>query len=245
MVSGVKGYDKAINRNQLLALPFEEATGLVTQDVAKPHHPIDMSVVPPTWVALANDRGMLEFNGASNYLECAAASCADLDFITGDYSIAGWINWIDTTNSEIIIGRYGVSLDGWELYLWRTPPNYLTLRHHHVSYCPSPPCPPGNPRTGCYSVGWLPGQWWFMGVTRSGAYPKMFRNGEALEVTFDPIIGMHDPDTCNRDLVIGTRFTKGSDWYQGRMWNLRVWGRELSDDDMKFIFLTERHLFGV
>jgi len=250
MALGIKGYDKAIGLDQVLALPFEEGVGVVTQDVANPHHPMTMSVVPPTWVALANDRGMLEFNGLSNYLECPAADSGDLDFTTGDYSLAVWINWVSPgiAQSEILVARYEVNFTGWEPYLTEMagPIYYLTLRHHHASFCPAynAPCPPGNTRTGCYSVGWTPGIWCLLGITRSGAYPKHFRNGQSLEVGFDAL-GLHDPDPCNRDLVIGTRFSKDQDWYQGRMWNLRVWDRQLSDDDMKLIFLTERHLFGV
>ena len=236
MVAGIKGYDKTINLEQLMALPFEEGTGLITQDVAKPHHPIIMSVVPPTWVALANDRGMLSFNGAANYLYSLAADTADLNFTSGDYSIAGWINWSVSALSQIVIGRYGVDLDGWELYLTDWLGVSLTLRHHHGSLAPV--------RTGCYSVEWTPDIWCFMGVTRAGAYPKMYRNGRPVGVTYD-VGGLNDPDTCNRDLVMGCRYTKNTNWYSGRMWNMRVWGSELSAQDMRFIFETERHLFGV
>jgi len=84
-----------------------------------------------------------------------------------------------------------------------------------------------------------------MGVTRSGINARMFRNGEELVVGAS-VGGLYDPDACNvEDLRIGCRFSEDGDWYQGRMWNLRVLNRELSDDDIKFIFLTERHLFGV
>ena len=181
MTSGVKGYDKGVNLEQLLALPFEEGVGLITQDVAHPHHPVAMSVVPPTWVARANGRGMLEFNGLSNYLKCLNAESADLNFTSGDYSIVSWINWVDTGSSEIIIGRYDLNVDGWELYLWN---NVLQLRHNHVTFCPvdQVPCPPGFPRTGAYSYNWTPGVWWLMGVSRSGISARMYRNGQSLVV---------------------------------------------------------------
>jgi len=235
----MKGYDKlAVDYGLLLALPFREGVGTITRDLAMPHHQNVTLVGVPTWVQVPiSNLTVLDFDGIGDYLDCPAANTGDLNFTTGDYSIACWIYKVHSATSDILVGRYGVDFDGWETYFYEPAPHeYLTLRHHHGSLAPD--------RTGCYSDNWSINTWWLVGITRSGAYPKHFRNGEEVEVTYDPG-GLLDPDTCNRDLVIGTRFTKDSDWFTGKMWNLRIWDRELSEEDMRFIFEAERHLFGV
>lgn len=83
-----------------------------------------------------------------------------------------------------------------------------------------------------------------MVITRSGAYPRMYRDGEEVQVTYD-VGGLSDPDTCNRDLVIGTRYTKDANWYDGGMWRTRIWGRELNRDEIQFMYESERGRLGV
>jgi len=229
-----KGYDKTINEGLLLALPFYEATGIITQDVAKPHHPVALHGFP-SWTPIASGMGVLEFNGTTDYLDSLAADTVDLDFITGDYSIVGWINYQTIAQSQIVIGRYGVDLDGWEVYLYSIN-NTLNLRHHHASLAPT--------RTGCYSTGWTTGDWHLFGISRSGNYPLMYRNGEEIEVTYD-VGGLQDPDACNRDLVVGIRYTKDANWYKGMQWNPRVWDRCLEPWEQKAIFNSERGIFGL
>jgi len=115
---------------------------------------------------------------------------------------------------------------------------YLQMRHHHVSLGG------GNLRDGCYSSGWDPEEWLLITITRSGIYPKMYRNGREVQVTFD-VNGMRDPDACNRDLVLGTRFTKDTNWFEGGMWRPRIWNRVLSNEEIKFIYESERGNFNV
>lgn len=231
----VVAFDRiATNTQLLLSLPFREDSGLLTCDVARPGHPPIILAGPPTWASIGSGLGVLQLDGAGDYGYCPAADCVDLDFTTDDYSIAGWINWTDTMVAEIIIGRYGTELDGWEAYMFNS---LLSLRHNHVSLTP-------DVSDSCYSSGWTPGAWWFMGITRSGLYPRMYRNGLPVGVTYDAG-GLKDPDTCNRDLVIGTRYTKNTNWYSGSLWNLRVWAGELTPIQMLTLFNMERHWFGV
>ena len=139
--------------------------------------------------------------------------------------------------SQIWIARYGLDFDGWETYFYTSGANeYLTLRHHHSSL--------PDDRDGCYSNDWAISTWWFIGITRSGLYPRMYRNGMQVDVTYGDD-GMRDPDTSNRKLLHGCRFTEDSDWFGGPMWGTRIWGRELSDYEMDFLFQRERELFGV
>jgi hypothetical protein len=233
----VKGYDKIdLNYGMLLDLRFKEGVGTITRDLSNVHHEdITLAGTIPAWTQtpLANVT-VLDFNGAGDYMELAAAACADLDFTTEDYSIAGWINYQAMAQSQLLIGRYGVDLDGWEVYLYSVN-NTLSLRHHHASLAPT--------RTGCYSSGWNTGSWYQFVITRSGFYPKHYQNGSELTVSYDAG-GLQDPDACNRDLVIGTRYTKNANWYKSYMWGLRIWDRELTSLEAEELFQIERHLFG-
>jgi len=56
--------------------------------------------------------------------------------------------------------------------------------------------------------------------------------------------GLRDPDTSPSDLVIGARYSKDNDWFDGMIWNLRVWERGLGDYEMWKIFEMEKHLLG-
>lgn len=231
------GYDKVdLDYKLLFHLQEREGAGLLAHDSAKPHHILTLHG-PPTWVSLARGLSVLDFNGAGDYLDCPAAMTADMDFTSGDYSIGGWIYHNATATSKMIIGRYGLDLDGWELYLYDSITHfYLQLRHHHGSLA--------TDRTGCYSQNWVNGAWHFFGISRSGAYPLHYRNGDPVPVTYDPS-GLNDPDPCNRDLVVGCRYTKNTDWYAGQNWGLRVWDRALSAEDWMRLFYIEKGWFGM
>ena len=245
------GFDNlAINRDLLMGLPFREGVGgVITRDEAKLRRALTMNDPGGgafTWGNLATGLPYLQFaavgGGAADgvYLDCPAADTVDLDFTTGDYSLGGWINWDASGGwSEIIMGRYGVDLDGWEIYLDISGGlNTISQRHHHSSLAP-------NNNSNCYSTGWSPGNWYLLGVSRSGGslYPLHYRDAVALDMSYEAS-GMLDPDTCNRDLVVGCRYTKDANWYRNRMWNMRIWGRTLSLEDWNFIFHREGHWFG-
>ena len=227
------GFDKmSVNQELLMSLPFREGVGAITQDYAKPLREVDL-INAPAWTTIASGLGVLAFDGgvSNQYLECDTLETVDLNFTTGDYSIFGWVNWTDTALSEIIIARYELDVDGWELYFWNS---VLQLRHHHAGGA--------TDRTGCHSWNWTPGTWWLLGISRSGAYPLMYRNGVPLTMGYS-VGGMLDPATCDQDLVIGTRFCKTADWYSGMMWNVRVAGRALSARDHMNIYQLEKHWF--
>lgn len=233
------GYDKlSLDHEILLDLPFREGTGIITRDIAKPHHQDVDLVGVPTWVSLANGLGVLDFNGAGDYLECATAATADLDFTTSDYSIGGWINWASGNVSQIIIGRYFLDNNGWEIYLTEWLGIFsLTNRHHHSGTVVD-----GHPRTAFNSQGWTQGTWHFMGISRSGNVAEHYRNGMDLATTFSTG-GLVDPEPCNQDMVIGARYTKNADYFNNMMWRPRVWSRSLEPWEWLELFNFERHLF--
>ncbi len=239
----VKGYDKIeTNFDTLLDLPFNEGSGLLTRDIAKPHHQ-DVLLVGPTWdkIALSN-ASVLNFDGLTDYLECPAVATADLDFTFEDYSILCWVNWEDTgIVGEIVAGRYDIDVahSGWELYLaFNGGVDSLNLRHHHAGTLVG-----GVPRSSCYSVGWTRGVWCLLGVSRTGGGEALhYRNGVALAMVTG---GLVDPETCSEDLVIGARWNKVATFYKGKMKRLRVINRALGAEKMSEIFETERHIYGV
>jgi len=219
-MSWVAHYDSLISPrdDMLLDLPFREATGAITQDVAKPHHPVDL-VGAPTWAPLASGLGTLDFDGDTQYLECAGADCADLDFTNHNYSIWGWFNWNIHEYSQILIGRYELSVSGWELYLTQAAGgNYMTLRHHHAGGATT--------RTAMYSLGWTPGVDWFFGVLRFGTGIAMVRNGVVVPTVGDVMI---DPETCAEDLTIGVRYSKNANFFDGMMYRPRIAGGLMLD----------------
>lgn len=228
----------SLNTSLLLSLPMQEGAGTVlTQDVAKPHHPISL-VHAPVWTALGTGLQVLDFDGASDYMECVSASCADLDFTAGDFSIACWCYWEGATGgvADILMGRYELDVSGWEVYFDDSDPlRTLTLRVHHG----------GVPaRTAATSYGWTKDIWWLVGISRSGAYPLHYRNGIGLEMSYSTG-GITDPVTSAQDLVVGVRYTKNINFYDGKLWNPRVWGRCLEPWEQMTIFNRERELFGV
>lgn len=192
------------------------------------------SLKPPvTPATLASGLGVLEFKGLSEYLQLLAASCADLDFTSEDYSIGCWFNAESGgADDKTLIGRFLVNDSGWELYHYIN--EILTLRHHHAAGASS--------HSACYSAGWAFGTWHFMGVSRSGASAIFYRNGVALTTTCNG--GLIDPETCNQNLYIGND-TTGVNLYKGKLWRPRVWGRALSASEWAQIFERERHWFGV
>jgi len=240
------GYDNIPeNENILLDLPFYEGGKIVTRDQAKPHHD-GVNFQDPgggsfSFAAEASGLTVPEFvtvgGGGTDgvYLDLDDALCADLDFTAGDYSLGVWVNWaVGATSSSIVMGRYVLNNNGWELYLTDYGGNLsLTLRHHHSGGF--------SERTGNFSLGWAHNVWTLIGVSRSGADAAHFRNGAVVPTTGS----FEDPETCSQDLVIGCRYTKNADWFKGKMWRPRIWNEALTAIDWFNIFDKERDLFGV
>jgi hypothetical protein len=228
-----RGFDNmALNDNLLLSLPFREGTGTVlTHDEAKPHHPISL-VHAPTWATVAGSGlSVLRLNGVNEYAYCPTASCADLDFTTGDFSLACWCYVEDMGSAYSLMGRFELDASGWETFFF----NYLlTLRISTGG---------ADPSVSCYGEDYDPDVWMLVGVSRSGAYPLFYRDGVAVESNYEAG-GIPNPVTSARDLVIGVRDNKVSNFYNGKIWNPRIWGRNLSAAEHLEMFLQERHLFG-
>ncbi len=218
------------NRQAVLDLPFREGVGIITQDVAKPHHPVSL-VNTPTWESIASGLGVLALNGTTEYLESDSGDTGDLNFTSGDFTLAAWLRWESGEDSQIVMGRYAISIDGWELYLY-APTTLLTLRMHHATGAAL--------RTAVYSDGWSQDTWHQMFVVRSGTSATFYRNGVALTTAGDVL---EDPDTATRDLVIGARYTKDTNFFNGKLWRSRAWDRALSAEEVRVLYDREKRWF--
>jgi len=215
-------YDNiSYNQEMLLDLPLREGIGTVTMDVAKPHHVVNL-INTPTWTALDTDLMTLNFDGTTEYMECAGAVSADLNFMAGDYSVGGWFNWADSVHdSQILIARYEVSVSGWEVYLTEAGAlRYLSLRHHHAAGA--------TLRTGAFSLGWAYGTNWHFGISRIGTTAYMYRNGRPVATTSDVLI---DPETSAQDLNIGVRYTKDSNYFSNMRGRIIISGKALTAEE--------------
>lgn len=217
-------YDKiSYNRRALLDLPFREGIGVITQDVAKPHHIITL-VGTPSWAALDSGKMALTLGGvgSGDYAQCLNANCADLGFTSGDFSIGGWFKWEDTADdSQILIARYELSVGGWEVYLTEAGAlRYLSLRLHHAGGITT--------RTAAYSLGWEYSTLYHFGITRSGTGATFYRNGLPITTVTDTLI---DPELTTQDMVIGVRYTKDANYLSGRLPRLFITGEALTAED--------------
>jgi len=238
------GYDKElVNHEQILALPFSEMVGAVTHDRSKPslgaagvqelHHSCTLHGAP-TWNQLGNGLPYLDFDPSNpDYLTCPPVDSNDLDFTSEDFSIAGWVNFDNFAHAMRIIGRAELNVCGWVLYIWN---GNLAFRTNQLGSR----CGAGAP-VGFFGLD----QWYFIGFTRSGLVGQFYADGVAITTTHDPVGGLLDPIACGntRALDIGIHWDHLSNPYDGKMWNLRVWRRCLSAEEMAHIYAAESKWF--
>jgi len=227
-----RGFDNAdINIDLLLDLKFREGSGTKTQDWAKPHHPDVTLTGAPSWVqgGVSGKLNLLDFNSATpDFVEIAAADSADLDFTTEDFTLLVWINR-DTSAVTRILQRGLAATDGWHV---QSVGNLIRL-----TICN----PAGELRTTSSEI-FVPNEWHFLTITRRGANVIIYHNGIDDTVLAPTHV---DPITSNRKLLIGIDDNELNNPYDGQLYRPRIWERTLSPQEIKFIYNSERHLFGV
>ena len=219
------------NQELLLSLRMEAGVGTLAYDYGKPHHVATLTGVP-VWTNLANDLTVLNFNPANpDYLVTAAAGCVDLDFTTGDFSGACWVRGDALGNRNIM--THGVhNTDGWYWTIGVTGDMSL-----YTSQAAAFQVSTGAP--GDIVIG----TWRFVSFSRDGAVVTMYTNGEDVTT----VAGTHvDPATAAaRNFYIGVNDAAGAAWYDGDLWNPRVWNRAVPASEFRSIFERERALFYV
>jgi len=226
------GFDHRVtNMELLLSLRMEEGVGTLCFDWAKPHHVVTL-VNTPAWTTLDNDLTVLDFDAAGpDHLICAAAGCADLDFTSGDFSGACWVRGDALGNRNIM--THGVhNTDGWYWYIDINGAMQLVTSQAAAFQATV---------GGAGDI--VVGTWRFVAFTRVGAAVVMYTNGQNVTVT----AGTHiDPATAAaRNFYVGVNNAAGAAWYDGDLWNPRVWGKALTAAEHAELFEIERSLFGV
>ena len=136
-------YDSlAINEDIQLDLSMLEATGPYLHDESKNHSTatVHYAFVSPLWQQIAGFQYGIYLNRAyplfdtDEYYDIPAADCPNLDFTSGDYSLAMWFDWEFESYSQILMGKYIVDVCGWEAYLHFTGAlgGILTVRQHYA-----------------------------------------------------------------------------------------------------------------
>ena len=233
------GYDKrSLHHGILLDLPFREASGAITHDVAKPHH-IATLTNAPTWGEVAlSGLGVLAFDGVDQYLQIPAVDTVDLDF-TGDFAIAAWVYPVYTGSAMVIMCRNGTDTCGWCMFLYDNPTlgPVLSFRTNQAA-----------DHSECYAVDFPDSEWQLVGFNRdsAGLIATCYKNGAAVTTVPDPA-GILDAVACvaAKKLLIGIQDLEVINPYKGKMWRPRAWNRMLSVLQWKELFDMERDFFGV
>ncbi len=215
----------------VFSLPMEEGSGTATvKDVAKAHHPVTQTHAP-VWTALPSGIYCMDFDGANDWLQCAAASCADLDFVAGAFSGGLWVYPTSVTSRNVISRGADVTapVSGW----WMDISAGNNLRFYTSQL--------GVAQYSYGSVSGCVNQWQLWGWSRSGASVRIMLNG--CDITSS--VGTHiNPASSANDLLIG-HASGGAGKLIGKLWNPRIWSRALALSEHREIFNGERFLFGV
>jgi len=226
----MSGFDSnSLNYGLLFSLTMEEATGTaITGDAAKPHHTTSLTH-SPAWVQLPSGVWVMDFNSAHpDYLQCSAATTADLDFTSGAFSVSMWIKQhASVASTRYLINRGdGAGAHGWCIttynnYLYWGTPGSVEIRS-----------------TGAFSIN----VWSLIIVTKSGTLGKSFVNGIELSYILQ---GALNPTTDTEKLLIGIFNDEATGAWDGEIWNPRIWNRALSPEEIYYMFQRERWMFRV
>lgn len=230
------GYDKlAINHQLLMGLTFEEMTGVLTHDRAKPYHPFTLTGTPPTWHSLPSGLPYIELDGANDFLECPAANSDDFNFVADDFTLLAWV-WLDVMGTKRIFCHGATDVCGFELY-HSVINNTFGFRTNQLG---------AHTEVDAVNSGLVINTWQLAGATRHLTSGQIYLQGQPLTMLLNG--GLANPVTCGvgvKKLLIGVYDTEGVGWWNGRIALPRIWNRQLSDEEMLQIFNLERHWFGV
>lgn len=226
----VCGFDNVrYNQDLLLSLPFREGTGTITRDWSKVYRELAL-VNTPTWTNLANDLTVLDFNGTNEELTCPGAATADLDFTTESFTVLTWAYHDDVGSARVIMNRGQLNACGWEYY---TASGNLALRTNQA-----------GSREGASGMNLIvTDTWQCLAMVRDGLVGQAYLNGEA-RFTLLSDNGLLDPVGCGAQTFRVGNNPNGN-YFDGCLWNPRIWNRAITAKEMTAVFEAERHLFGV
>jgi len=227
--------DFNLNAGLVLSIPMFEGTGTVSvKDVAKPHHPVLFSGAP-TWATTSSGLSYLSFAAATpDYLSIAAASCIDLDFTSGMFSVAMWayvISW-SQNNATILCHGNSVTNTGWRF----TVGNDKNLDMGFIT---------AGGRKDIWSPGNVnAGAWYLCGFSRESTTKcSLYLNGYYSVSGSDTFANPLSAAAAN--LYVATLTTAATFSLNGYVALPRIWSRTLTSVEHMQIFNAEREFFGV
>jgi hypothetical protein len=226
----VKSYDKlSLTDIIVLDLPHFEGEGLVVNDVSRYHHYMGLTN-NPVWTQLVSGQQVLDYNGVNQYLQCPSANSINLNITSEDFTLMAWINENTGAAGEIMV-QGAVDVDGWEFYVFG---NTIALRTNQL-----------GSHTGISTIGYTPGVWTLVAVTRHGSTGQFYINGVPVATTLGT--GLIDPVSCagGNKLLIGCQNNEITNMLNGMMSHHRIWKRALLAGEIADIFGKERALYGV
>lgn len=226
-----RGFETDTLNNQLLfSLPMFEGSGSATlRDVARPHHPVTQ-VHAPAWTQISpSGIYALDFDGANDYLYVALASAADLNFTSSDFSGCLWVYPDTVTGERELINNVQWNTKGWQ----------FNLGWPHAGCLAFYTCQAGANQLTEATSALVTSLWQLVGFSRSGSSVRLYVCGRDVMTE----AGSHnDPVASATNFFVG-HYGAGTSWYDGLMWNPRIWGRALSPAEHRSIFNREKHLF--
>ena len=203
-------YDSlGLNEDIQLDLSMLEGTGELLHDESKNHSTatVHYARMAPLWQQRASFNYGIYLNRSyplfdtDEFYDILAADCTNLNFTSGDYSLAMWFNWDFESYSQILMGKYIVDICGWEAYLHSSGiGDILTVRHHH-----------GGTRTATYSLGWTQGVDHLWSYSRSGANAYHYRDGEPVTVYGSGAL-QDAASSVACDWRLGCRYDEAQNW---------------------------------
>lgn len=235
----MKGYDNLdINRNLVLDLSLREGSGIIARDESKSRYQLTLSG-PPAWTQLASGKNVLTLNPATpDFLQAAIASVPNLDFTTQDFSFAIWLSMTSLASSQVIInhGSLPPTTSGYSI-TFATGTNTINFTSQQF---------PGMVQqqwvwtaANSMSLGYH-----LIGIRRVGADVKIIIDNGEPGYSVKQNIG--NPQTNVQKFLVGVANNETSNPLNGTIGRVRVWrGRALTINDFKYIWNSERHLYGV
>jgi len=226
------GYDKhSLNYQMVLDLPFTEETGLLVYSVSKNHIVATLHGVP-TWQQFINGLQYLDFDPTNpDWLDVPGVDSYDLDFTSGNFSLAVWARVDDLSTHRYLMVRGLANTDGWLFFVQDTGRiGFATCQAAatQASYSAA-----GDIVTAAFAL---------IGMSREGADVWLYKNG--IDVTDAPDTHIN-PLTSARELHIGILDDEINNPWDGGMHRPRAWNRRLSAAEHMAIFNAERQLFGL
>ena len=229
------GYDNLdINHNIVLDLPFDEGIGTIASGRSKNHYSFTLTGAPAAYVIPASGLNVLDFTaGTPDFLEAAIADVGDLDFTNEDFSLNFWIN-PDTLVGDLEILCHGLdATDGYDVRCLGNgsvifSSNQAAAQQQIIS-----------------AVGMVViNTWQNIGISRSGTLVEIFKNGEESAYVAQPVI--INPLTSARKVLVGVYDDETTYPWSQYMSRPRAWlNRQLTKGNHRFIWDTERNLYGV